>query len=62
MNAEYFSLAPGAGLEPATYALTAHRSTIELPGIIVFICPCRPSVCERLLGFLVSRVLFKKKN
>ena len=29
-------LAPGAGLEPATYALTAHRSTIELPGIMLF--------------------------
>ena len=30
----YLVLAPGVGLEPTTYALTAHRSTIELPGII----------------------------
>jgi hypothetical protein len=26
------SLAPRAGLEPATFRLTAERSTIELPG------------------------------
>lgn len=30
----YLVLAPGVGLEPTTYALTAHRSTIELPGTI----------------------------
>ncbi len=27
----YLVLAPGTGFEPATYALTAHRSTVELP-------------------------------
>ncbi len=31
------SLAPGAGLEPATSKLTASCSTIELPGITVCI-------------------------